>query len=93
MPLEAVVVTPIAIVPSSGCFLRHHLFHFLPGLFVPWFIALAVWRELGSQAQFVFANVDSGGVSVERLLVPSALNPLWWDFARKTLPLWTGACD
>lgn len=52
--------------------------------------ALALWRELGSQAQFVFANVDSGSVSLERLLVPSALNPLWWDLARKTFPLWNG---
>jgi len=52
--------------------------------------ALAAWRELDRQAQFAFANVDFGSVSIERLLVPSALNPLWWDFARKTFPLWNG---
>jgi len=53
-------------------------------------MAFLVWRELGSQTQFVLTNIEYGSVSIERLFVPSALNPLWWNFARKTFPLWNG---
>jgi hypothetical protein len=52
--------------------------------------ASAVRGRMGESAEFSFENVNGTSVSVERLFVPSALNPLFWDLARKTFPLWNG---
>ena len=52
--------------------------------------ASAVRGRMGESAEFSFENVNRTSVSVERLFVPSALNPLFWDLARKTFPLWNG---
>ncbi len=48
-------------------------------------------QNLGSAAEFRFdTHVDPTSVSLERLFVPSALNPLTWDLARNTFPLTNG---
>lgn len=46
--------------------------------------------QLGSNAVFDFANTNSTSVSLERFLIPSAMNPIFWDLARVRFPLWNG---
>jgi hypothetical protein len=53
--------------------------------------ALAASSKLGATQQFSFDDVNATSVSVERLLVPSGINPLFWNLARKTFPLHNGA--
>ena len=48
-------------------------------------------RQVGAGSQFSFDSTDASSVSTERLLVPSGINPIIWDFARKTFPLQNGA--
>jgi hypothetical protein len=43
--------------------------------------------EIVNGAEFSFQDVDGTSTSVERLIVPSGVNPLVWDLARKTFPL------
>lgn len=52
--------------------------------------ALSVRNQIGEAAEFTFEEVDNTSVSIERLVVPSALNPLAWDLARRTFPLVNG---
>jgi hypothetical protein len=52
--------------------------------------ALAARNQIGSTAEFGFDDAENTTTSLERLIVPSALNPLFWDFARKTFPLTNG---
>jgi len=45
---------------------------------------------VGESINFPLDDLDQTGVSIERLLVPSALNPIFWDLAREKYPLWNG---
>ena len=45
---------------------------------------------VGESIDFPLDDLDQTGVSIERLLVPSALNPIFWDLAREKYPLWNG---
>ena len=47
-------------------------------------------RELGPNALVPFATIDASAVSLERLLLPSAINPLFWNLARVVFPLTNG---
>ncbi|MEW5985434.1 MAG: hypothetical protein AB1791_02260 [Chloroflexota bacterium] len=51
---------------------------------------LRVRQELGVSAVFSIENLRATSVSLERLFVPSALNPLFWRLARETFPLTNG---
>jgi len=53
-------------------------------------IGVMARERIGTNADFPLLNLEATGVSVERLLVPSALNPLVWNLARKTFPLTNG---
>lgn len=44
-------------------------------------------------ARFAFQGTSASGVSLERFVVPSAMNPLFWDLARTTFPLTRGIND
>ena len=52
--------------------------------------ALAARNELGSVAEFSFNDAENTITSLERLIVPSGINPMFWDFARTTFPLTNG---
>ena len=54
-----------------------------------WQAAIA-HQKLGISSLFSFEGTNASGVSIERFLVPSALNPLVWDLARHTFPLTNG---
>lgn len=65
----------------------------IPILFiaVPLLVNGMLARErMGSSAEFSLEDLSQTSVSVERLLVPSALNPLFWDLVRETYPLRNG---
>ena len=46
--------------------------------------------RLGASAEFSLEDLTRTSVSIERLLVPSALNPLLWDLVRDDYPLRNG---
>ncbi len=46
--------------------------------------------RVGASIDFPLSDLIETGVSIERLLVPSALNPIFWDLARDRYPLWNG---
>jgi hypothetical protein len=52
--------------------------------------AMDVRQQMGTGVEFSFENVDASSVSIERFLIPSALNPLMWNLARETFPLTNG---
>jgi hypothetical protein len=52
--------------------------------------AFRVRQRIGASAEFSFEDVDGTSVSIERLFVPSALNPLTWKLSRETFPLSNG---
>ena len=47
-------------------------------------------RQYGPTTPFEFASTNFTAVSLERFLIPSAMNPVFWDFARVRFPLWNG---
>lgn len=47
-------------------------------------------QQYGSNALFDFASTNYSSVSLERLLIPSAMNPVFFNFARSRFPLWNG---
>jgi hypothetical protein len=53
--------------------------------------ALSAKSEMGEASQFPFESANVSSVSIERLLVPSGINPIFWDLARKIFPLHNGA--
>jgi hypothetical protein len=46
--------------------------------------------RVGTSIDFPLSDLIETGVSIERMLVPSALNPIFWDLARERYPLWNG---
>ena len=65
-----------------------------PVMFLPiTLLRLPDWkwrRQLGKTAEFTLDAIDGTSVSIERFIVPSAINPLVWNLARKTFPLVNG---
>jgi hypothetical protein len=52
--------------------------------------AFTAREELKDSAVFKLSDANVTGVSLERFIVPSALNPLNWELARETFPLVNG---
>jgi hypothetical protein len=52
--------------------------------------AYSARAQLGGNALFDFTSTNRTSVSLERFLIPSAINPIFWDFARVRFPLWNG---
>jgi hypothetical protein len=52
--------------------------------------AMLVRQQLGENAVFDFANTNATAVSLERFLIPSGVNPLFWDLTRVVFPLTNG---
>ncbi len=53
--------------------------------------ALSAESAMGEASQFSFEGANATSVSIERLLVPSAMNPIFWNLARTVFPLHNGA--
>jgi hypothetical protein len=52
--------------------------------------AALVHSQLQETLHFSFQDTAATGVHLERFLVPSAINPLFWELARTTIPLRNG---
>ncbi|MFN2136696.1 MAG: hypothetical protein ACK2UK_12120 [Candidatus Promineifilaceae bacterium] len=53
-------------------------------------LGLSIRRSEGVATDFTLPDLIHTSTSLERLLVPSAMNPLFWDLARERFPLRNG---
>ncbi|MCB8968081.1 MAG: hypothetical protein H6660_14425 [Ardenticatenaceae bacterium] len=51
---------------------------------------LVTRTRIGASADFPLDDLTNTSISLDRLLVPSAWNPLFWDLARATFPMHDG---